>query len=634
MKSSGKSRSRRISAEAKQAKSRSERIAAEVKPVDPWLIWQLQRLRAFADLPNLPKLNPKTGEAGHKLGVLIQRPDGGWPDDLEIAPYYKLIDFEYATGSFAPEDLLALNGQVPELRVSYPVNPQMAEFVDDNDESVLRFRSKGALPGKGVVIGFIDNGCAFGHPHFLRRNKVGGSKGTRVLRLWDQSNNSASNGEPWEEETELFGYGAELTKHSMDKLIDQYKDARSPREMYDKIGYPMREVLRGEYRDSDYTHGTHLMDIAAGNGFYPGIAPGADLIFVQLPRYASRENTNQASARHILDGAAYIFAHAERLKKLAVVNISYNAFTGPHDGTSLLERALDRLAERPGRYIVMSAGNGRTAGCHTTETLQPGKSAEIKWILSPGDRTQNFVEIWYPQDADVNVQVVPPGGGSCCLPLAAGEQSSLTIGHASVGFAAHGASFPGTSKKQVLVALHPTLKDNRDESWSVAPDGLWKIILSNGSASTFKYHGWIERDDKGINPGIEQSQFAHADEKSTIGGACTGRRPLVVGACNPENKTALYYSAVGPTCDDEERQKPDFYAPGIVSAAQATSARPVAVSGTSVAAAFISGLVAALIKSQVAPFATLSSMTTCVDYRKFMAHFPEVAGLLKQPAAE
>jgi subtilisin family serine protease len=622
VKSSSKSRSRRTSAGSKADNSRSKRISVDPKPVDPWLLWHLQRLRAPGDLPNLPKLNQKIGEAGDQIGVLMQRPEGGWPDDLEIAPYYRMIDFEYATGSFAPKDLLDLNDQVPELRAAYPVNPQMAEVVDDNGESMLSRRGKDALPGHGVVIGFIDNGCAFGHSHFLRRKKPGGPKGTRVLRLWDQSNYSSGNDEPWEEETDLFGYGAELTQHHMDKLIDHYKDACSPRQMYEDIGYPMREVLRGEYRDSDYTHGTHLMDIAAGNGFYSGIAPGADLIFVQLPRYASRENTNQASARHILDGAAYIFAHAERLGKPAVVNISYNAFTGPHDGTSLLERALDRLAEKPGRYIVMSAGNGRRAGCHTSDTLNPGCSVEIKWMLYPGDRTQNFVEIWYPRDGSVEVQVVPPGGGSCCPPLAVGEQSSLRIGHAIVGFAAHAGSFPGTTKKQVLVALHPTAKDNRDEGWSVAPEGLWKIVLSNGSQSSIKYHGWIERDDKGINPNIEQSQFADADEKSTIGGACTGRKPLVVGACNPENKTALYYSAIGPTCDDEAREKPNFYAPGTVRAAQATSATPVSVSGTSVAAAFISGLVAALIRSDEKARTALPSMTTCVDYRKFMAHFP------------
>jgi hypothetical protein len=612
-------------------KSRSKRISADVKSVDPWLLWHLQRFHASADLPNLPKPQQRAGEAGDKIGVLMQRPGGGWPDDLEVAPYYRTINFEYGTGSFARDELLDLNDQVPELRAAYPVIPQMAEVVACPDDSLLSHRSMGASSGRGVVIGFIDNGCAFGHPNFLQGR--GGRKGTRVLRLWDQSNNSLNNGEPWTEETEFFGYGAELTKHTMDQLIEQYKDANSPREMYEKIGYSMKEVIHGEFRESDYTHGTHLMDIAAGSGFYSGVASAADLIFVQLPRYASRENTNQASARHILDGAAYIFAHAERLGKPAVANISYNAFTGPHDGTSLLERALDRLLEPPGRHIVMSAGNGRRSGCHTTRTIQAGSSVEVKWLVYPGDRTQNFVEIWYPKDSSVNAQVVPPGGGSCCAPLAVGDRSKLTIGHATVGFAAHAGSFPGMSKNQVLVALHPTMKDNRDEGWCVAPEGLWKIVLSNESKAAVEFHGWIERDDRGINPNIEQSQFADADEESTIGGACTGWNTVIVGACNPENKTAMFYSAVGPTCDKKKREKPTVYAPGIASAAQATSASPIAVSGTSVAAAFISGLAAAWIKTEHKPLAPISNMTTCVDFRKFMEHFPRVLSV-QEPRAE
>lgn len=599
----------------------------EAKPIDPWLLWHLERFKSLSDLPGMPQPNQHSGEAGANIGVLIQRPGDNWPADIDIAPYYRVANLEIATGSVAPDQALALNARVPELRTAYAVNPQLAEMATDRgDHPATRDAAGPDFTGAGTIIGFIDNGCAFGHPNFLRR---GGSRTTRVLRLWDQSRLSVDYpSPPWVPESDLFGYGAELSQSSMNSLIAEYEDASSPRDMYDAIEYPMMEMMQGVYKNSDYTHGTAVMDIAAGNGFHPGLAREAEIIFVQLPRYASKENTNQASARHILDGAAYIFAHAERLGKPAIVNISYNAFTGSHDGSSLLERGLDRLAEPPGRYIVMSAGNGRKARCHTAGSIDPGERADIKWMTSQADRTQNFVEIWYSGNSTVSVEVIGPDGASSGPPLGVGSQAAVRIGRSTVGFLAHAGPSPGGTKNQILVALHPSAKDSDDERWHVAPGGPWTIVLRNGAGGSIGYHAWIERDDRGVSPAAEQSQFIHADEDSTIGGACTGHKPIVVGACNPANKKRLFYSAVGPTCDTPGRAKPDCYAPGVLRAAQATSAMPITLSGTSMAAAFISGLAAAFLghgaeRDDSAPILLniMNDMLTCVNPPDAAEHF-------------
>jgi hypothetical protein len=47
-----------------------------------------------------------------------------------------------------------------------------------------KFKGK-VLKGHGVIVGIIDDGCAFAHRHFL--SDGGRRLGTRILSLWDQS---------------------------------------------------------------------------------------------------------------------------------------------------------------------------------------------------------------------------------------------------------------------------------------------------------------------------------------------------------------------------------------------------------------------------------------------------------------
>jgi subtilisin family serine protease len=569
---------------------------ASAKAVDPWLIWHLQRSAGATNVPRSRQSEPL-----HQPGFLLRRPGDAWPENIPVAPYYRQQNLEFATGSFALDTALQISEQVPELRASYPVSPQLAEVTADSEESPVRGWNGEHPGGAGVIIGFIDNGCAFGHPSFLARSMGEGAASTRVLRLWDQSSLADERGAPWKGE-QYFGYGAELTRAEMNAVIAGRPAHIAAREMYESIGYYMREPIRGVFRDSDFTHGTHVMDIAAGSGAFPGVAPQADLIFVQLPRYSLKENTDQASARHILDGAAYIFAHAEALGQPAVVNISYNAFTGPHDGSSLLERGLDELiGRRPDRRcVIMSAGNGRKAGCHTAGKIGPKQTIEVNWRVYPGDVTPNFVEIWYPSRVTLNVRVIRPDGGNCTPMVGAGEHSRINVQHQTVGTLVHAQSFDAR-KQQILVALNPTRDTNESVGRRCAPDGLWKIELSNASEVEAEYHAWIERDNRGLNPTVDQSRFEDAIEESTIGGACTGNRTVVVGASHPDHKTRLSFSALGPSLNPQRPNRPDFYAPGSLRAAQALSAKPITLVGTSMSAAYFSGVVAYLLSRPKRP---------------------------------
>ena len=83
------------------------------------------------------------------------------------------------------------------------------------------------------------------------------------------------------------------------------------------------------------------MDIAAGNGRgsgFPGVAPGADLIFVELSSRIDDPATESfGNSKRLLEAVDYIFRKATALGRPAVVNLSLGTFGGPHDGTTPVE---------------------------------------------------------------------------------------------------------------------------------------------------------------------------------------------------------------------------------------------------------------------------------------------------------
>lgn len=207
------------------------------------------------------------------------------------------------------------------LKIARPVKPQLRDALaaisvpKGNAQDWKRERRGGA----GVVVGFVDNGCAFAHPNFIKKDENGSYK-SRVKRIWDQSwswedseYRTPEASEHWTPEVDNFGYGYELEVGKYDLRTGQ-RDGKKVEgsaeltedELYAKLGHRMIEnvVMDGMYGPADFTHGTHIMDIAVGAN---GVAPDADIVFVQLPQSAIVENTDQASARHILDGVAYIF---------------------------------------------------------------------------------------------------------------------------------------------------------------------------------------------------------------------------------------------------------------------------------------------------------------------------------------
>jgi len=465
------------------------------------------------------------------------------------------------------------------------------------------------LDGSGVVIGIIDDGCALAHRNFIKPRVAGAPLESRILSLWDQARTDPQGGwkAPWG-----FG-GLELTKLDIDTAIKSAEiatgDAIDENVVYQCLHYEIADLA---------SHGTHVMDIAAGNGHslmgYEGIAPRTDIIFVQLPT-AAIASGGVPLANSIVDGINYIFDKAGT--KPTVINISYGGYAGPHDGTSIVEAAIDAALAQPRRAVVVAAGNGYEADCHAHGFLaQKLDALPLRWILKPEDPTANDLEIWYNHDALLALYLTAPNGTMLGPVQLGATPQKIKIGSKVVGGIQHMQTTTGKQPNLITINLNQTTATQQGASSHPAPSGTWQIRLENVDNVAATIDAWIERVTSGRAGGArrQQSHFHpdDADARGTLASYATGALAVAVGAYNTATGEVCRYSACGPTRDG--RQKPDVLAPaeedpagrGILSASS-RSGQPTRMNGTSASAPQVTGLIALLLQYAAAIGRTLTA---------------------------
>ncbi len=449
------------------------------------------------------------------------------------------------------------------------------------------------LDGRDVLIGVVDFGCDFAHPAFLTAEGR-----TRLRLLWDQ-NGADGQGEA----------RGGLPGRFFDQRLIQA--ALSQPDPYAALGY---QPMANAYAPSTAVagqpiHGTHVLGVAAGRGVAgcpAGVAPGAALAFVHLRADAI---VADGDATDVFDGVCCIFESAGR--RPAVVNLSIGDNGGPHDGSTLFDRALDALLLRPGRVITVAAGNARKAQRHATGTVSPQGTSLLQWRFGAGDETPNVLRIFCEGDAthpplrcvltdpDAKETQLDPG-------TTAGVRITLDRGKQKLAGMAYAGLSPCMERPplQHIELRVPPRAEGEEEVWKVA------LQLTRNTAEPARFDAWVERDDRAQKAqSTFVSQPGDEDRGCSLGSVACGFRTICVGAYDatePGGKPADFSSA-GPTRD--RREKPDIVAPGIeVRAAFAGGGRPMAGSafinpmrgvmhGTSVAAPHAAGVAALMLQA-------------------------------------
>lgn len=409
--------------------------------------------------------------------------------------------------------------------------------------------------GKDVVVGVVDFGGDFAHRNF---RKAGGS--TRLLALWDQGSPVTLDG---------AGYGAVYRTRQINAALKK----TSP---YAALGYLPEPA----------SHGTHVMDIAAGNGRgtkVPGMAPQADLVFVELSAsdvaWSGPESARASfgDSVQLLEAVSFVFREAGT--RPCVVNLSLGTNGGPHDGSSLVEQGIDRLVRAaPNRAVVIAASNSQDDGIHACGTVQG--SCDLSFRTQPGPGTEDELEVWYPGAGRLRAELVAPDGTSVCV-VQPGETVAVDdqAGSAVVGMVSSRLDDPNNHDNVVNVWLGTGM-----------PKGGWTLRLSSDQPTPF--HAWIERNDD-----AQASFTSMRADTHCLGSLSCGHESIVVGSYDAHKASCpiSWFSSAGPTRDN--RQKPEVSAPGhaVVAARSRSGSGTTNMSGTSMAAPAVAGMVALLL---------------------------------------
>jgi hypothetical protein len=435
------------------------------------------------------------------------------------------------------------------------------------------------VPSGKVVVGVIDDGIAFAHDRFRD-----GPASTRVHYYWDQLVPSPSSG-GWD-------YGREICKHDttagpgIDTRLASSADEDA---LYHGAGHLDHSQPGVKPLARRACHGTHVMDLASNPASTPGMGP---IIAVQLPISVVADTSLAGLAPQVYDALMYMIDRADKIATAngvdhlpLVVNLSFGMLAGPHDGSGAVEQAIrDALAacntnpKKPTLQVVLPAGNSHLARGHAEFSLKPSAPAkELQWRVQPDDRTESFLEIWYPDrdsgngSAALEIRITTPTGDP--TPFFSETSSyAWTPAGAVVGSAGFYPSVVPGGCKLIKLSLAPTA--DPDGALPLAPAGVWKVEVRNaGKAQVTDIHAWIQRDDTpfGYPRRGRQSYFddrlyfvfddggryiesdGHAltsrsdvHRRGTLNAIATGSEPFVVAGLRRSDWKPARYSASGP----------------------------------------------------------------------------------------
>lgn len=466
-----------------------------------------------------------------------------------------------------------------------------------------------------VVMGVIDDAICFAHEAFRDR-----SFGTRVHAFWEQAGELDGSAVP---------FGRELLKEpgrGIDKMLEAAtlpSGQIDEETLYRNAGFIDFSKGTRQLAALRFTHGTHVLDIAAGH--HPSENRiDRPIVAVQLPPEVVEQSSGSKMDLYAISAIEYILSRAEWLAAdggplPVVITMSYGFIAGPHDGTTHLEKAIDlRLEAYRKKHgvqaeLVLSAGNSHLSRCHARcafediaapEDPSEKKSVMLEWRILPDDKTDSFVEVWLPSDEDIQykpslirklpddtriqVRVTAPDGtqsewvtgvnGHTERLVSAGDPAASNAAVAEVKYLFAGGE---TNRAMFRITVGPTAMLEADLSGPTAPAGIWKIEIEQlDIEDSASIDCWVQRDDTiyGYPQRGRQSYFENGgydvsnengipivEDSDAAPGALVRRRSLVSAMAT--GKTPIVVGAY-----DAKDHRPADYSSG--GPATATDPRP------------------------------------------------------------
>lgn len=434
-------------------------------------------------------------------------------------------------------------------RILYP-NLDMS-ITDIGANNIWQPGGSGSIQGEGVLIGIMDSGIDWRHADFIDNDESApqNSWQTRIEFIWDQTIDNdpnytinAPNG---------FNYGLQYSSVEINNAIQGGNDLATV--------------------DAD-GHGTHVAGIAAGdgsstNGTYIGVAPESRLLICKNNGESIwNQGTTTAGA---LDGFSWMLNIAEQLEMPLVVNQSQGIQTGPHDGSTLYEQAINNDILNNNLVLILAAGNSRDKNKHASAPVPTNGTHEFTLrVEETGDGSTNYLQFWYDGNDNFSIRLRPN-----VLGVDWSEYISLNTPNTIIEF-----GVAGTSGRAIVSNMSSPLNSDNVINIVITSrlplqfNWLIEIKDEDNQPNNSDIHGYIERN-------IDVTFETNISEDGTIGMPGSAANAITVAshitklqwlsiigqqAYSGANGIGEIsnFSSKGPLRKENQPSKPELSAPG------------------------------------------------------------------------
>lgn len=417
--------------------------------------------------------------------------------------------------------------------------------------------------GQGILIGVLDTGVEYTNQVF--KNADGTSK---ILSIWDQtieSNGTFPLSNP---------YGTVYTREEINvALMDE-----NPLEIV-----PSTDVNG---------HGTMIAGLIAGSEIisedFVGVVPNAELVVVKLREanpflkefYMISENGPCFEETDIMFGIRYLTEEAKRLQRPIAICLGLGTSQGSHTGRGPLDVYLSYMGDTAGIIIVTGAGNeGATRG-HYNGSVDTTLGYDVVELNVGPDETGFTMEFWGEAPGLFSIDILSPNGEYIPrIPPRLGESRVISFVFErtviNVDFQIIGTE---TGEEQILIRF-------RNPS-----QGVWRFRVYGSGDLSMSFNIWLP-----IRNFIGQdTYFLEADQYVTLTSPSNNMIPIVATAYNHLDQSLYVEASRGFTRAGDI--KPDLAAPGVGVYSPGLNNTFVRSTGTSVAAAQVTGISAMLLE--------------------------------------
>ena len=269
-----------------------------------------------------------------------------------------------------------------------------------------------------------------------------------------------------------FSYGRYAPRDALENFMTESKDSEGViRESlcYRAANHSMMQFAR--------SHGAHTIGLAGGSVAYKALghnahtdvgkfrltdrAANSDLVFVQLPRDSLQAPTRGSQTMHLFNGLKFIVESAGPKVTDIYAVVDYGSYLGPHDSSSLFERAVDAFVEQVAKkgkrlHVLFPTGNGRQDKFHAGTKIDSGVASSLDLWLPPNNEVATFAELWLRKDTKwSSLKLRTPDGVSTLQSAKVMEETSC-LGDRLAPVAAVDVSQNSDRQICVLIRIAPT----------------------------------------------------------------------------------------------------------------------------------------------------------------------------------